>query len=256
MSGLYAKLPVQSGCNERVLSSDRCHERKNDYCYSAMIVLLDNVDSFVHNLARYFVRLGHVTKVVRTTAVTVEDIRGWEPAALVFSPGPGAPANDSAAIAIIRELWQSVPMLGVCLGHQQIVHALGGNIGRAGAPCHGRATAIEHDRRREFTHLPHPFYAARYHSLVSHEPLPDALEISAHTEQDVVMAVRALEHPVFGWQFHPESVLTPHGFDLLRGFLRQSGLSATDDMIQSESPPADGSSNRGPGSRRSHPVTF
>jgi anthranilate synthase/aminodeoxychorismate synthase-like glutamine amidotransferase len=221
-----------------------------------MILLLDNVDSFVHNLERYLVRLGQATRVVRAGTVSADEIKAWRPDALVFSPGPCRPSENSAAVAIIREFWQTVPMLGVCLGHQQIIFALGGQIEPAPMPVHGRDSAIHHDGRREFSLLPNPFPAARYHSLVSPGDVPDALEVSATADEDVVMAVRAREFPVFGWQFHPESILTPHGFDLLRGFLRASNLTATQATPCPERPlPSDAESHRG-NPHHSHPITF
>lgn len=189
-----------------------------------MILLIDNYDSFVHNLARYFVRLGQEVLVVRNDAVDVAAVRALRPAAIVLSPGPCAPAQAGCTLEIIRELHAELPLLGVCLGHQAIGEALGGRVVR-GEPVHGRASEILHGGEGVFAGLPSPLLAARYHSLVVDEAtLPNCLQATARTRTGTLMAVAHERYPVVGVQFHPESVLTPHGYDLLAGFLRIAGL--------------------------------
>ena len=192
-----------------------------------MILLIDNYDSFVHNLARYFERLGHSTHVVRNTRIDVPRVRAMQPDCVVLSPGPCMPRDAGCSLDIVRELHSELPMLGVCLGHQAIAEALGGRIVRAPEPVHGRTSAVWHDGRGIFRGLPNPITACRYHSLVAQEEsLPDCLEVSARTGDGVVMALRHRELPVLGVQFHPESILTGTGYALLAGFLRESGLPA------------------------------
>lgn len=190
-----------------------------------MILLIDNYDSFVCNLARYFQRLGHATRIVRNDALPVETIRALEPAAIVLSPGPCRPRQAGCSIELVRQLTGVVPMLGVCLGHQAIVEAWGGRVVRAPKPMHGRSSRIRHDRRGAFAGLPNPMQVGRYHSLiVDRASVPRCFEITAVTDDGLVMAVRHRAHRVIGLQFHPESILTEHGYPLLAGFLRQSGL--------------------------------
>lgn len=191
-----------------------------------MILLVDNYDSFVYNLARYFERLGQATLVVRNDAVDAAGVRELAPAALVLSPGPCAPAQAGSSLDLVRDLHQELPILGVCLGHQTIAAALGGRIVPANEPVHGRASDIFHTGSGIFASLPNPLRACRYHSLVVEEAtLPEALEATAHTADGVVMALAHRGLPVVGVQFHPESVLTEHGYELLAGFLRLAGLS-------------------------------
>jgi anthranilate synthase/aminodeoxychorismate synthase-like glutamine amidotransferase len=188
-----------------------------------MILVIDNYDSFVHNLARYFERLGERTSVVRNNAIGVNDVRRMRPAAIVLSPGPCTPNEAGECLRLVRELHQELPMLGVCLGHQVIAQALGGKIVRATA-VHGKATAIRHDGSRLFEGLPSPLSVGRYHSLVV-EPmsLPEQLRPTAWAEDGELMAFEHVELPVFGVQFHPESVLTEGGFEILANFLRSAG---------------------------------
>lgn len=202
-----------------------------------MILLIDNYDSFVYNLARYFERLGRETRVKRNTAIDVAGIRSLGPEAIVLSPGPRAPRQAGRSLKVVRELHGELPILGVCLGHQAIAEALGGRIVRAGEPVHGRTSPVWHDGRGVFRDLPNPIVGCRYHSLVVDEAsLPGCLEVSARTDDGTVMAVRHRELPVVGLQFHPESILTDAGYLLLAGFLRLAGFdelpSAPD--IQSE----------------------
>lgn len=190
-----------------------------------MILLIDNYDSFVHNLARYFERLGREPLVVRNTEIDVDGICRLAPEAIVLSPGPCTPREAGCSLEVVRSFGASVPMLGVCLGHQVIAEAFGGRIVRAREPVHGRTASIHHDGRGVFRGLPTPLTACRYHSLtVDPATLPDCLEISALAEDGTVMAVRHRTLPVFGLQFHPESILTEHGYELLAAFLRQAGL--------------------------------
>ncbi len=194
-----------------------------------MILLIDNYDSFVFNLARYFRRLGHDALVVRNDAIDVPGIRSLRPAAVVLSPGPCAPAQAGCSLDVVRQLHAEVPMLGVCLGHQAIGEALGGRIVRAPEPVHGRTSLVHHDGQGIFAGLPSPFNACRYHSLVVEaSSVPDCLEVSARSEDGLVMALRHRQYPVVGVQFHPESILTEHGFVMLAGFLRLAGLEASD----------------------------
>jgi anthranilate synthase/aminodeoxychorismate synthase-like glutamine amidotransferase len=190
-----------------------------------MILLIDNYDSFVHNLARYFQTLGHDTHVVRNTAIDFAGVRAMGPEAVVLSPGPYAPQQAGCSLEVVRELHAELPILGVCLGHQTIAEALGGRIIRASRPVHGQSSTIYNDGRGLFEGLPERIVACRYHSLVVDErALPDCLEISARTSSGTVMALRHRRFPVVGLQFHPESILTESGYALLSGFLRLAGL--------------------------------
>ena len=190
-----------------------------------MILLIDNYDSFVYNLARYFERLGQATLVVRNDAIDARRVRTLAPDALVLSPGPCAPQQAGASLDLVRELHQELPILGVCLGHQTIAAALGGRVVRAKEPVHGRSSEVFHKQAGIFAGLPSPLRACRYHSLVVEESsLPGELEVTARTDEGVVMALSHRELPVVGVQFHPESILTDHGYELLAGFLRLAGL--------------------------------
>ncbi len=189
------------------------------------VLVIDNYDSFVFNLARYFQRLGQQTLVVRNTAIDAAGVRAMAPQALVLSPGPCAPQQAGCSLALVREFHNRVPILGVCLGHQTIAEALGGRIVRAAEPVHGRTSPVFHDGRGVFAGLPSPIVATRYHSLVVEEAsLPPSLEVVARTEDGTVMAIRHRELPVVGLQFHPESILTEHGYAILAAFLRLAGL--------------------------------
>jgi anthranilate synthase/aminodeoxychorismate synthase-like glutamine amidotransferase len=231
---------------------------------SPLILLIDNYDSFVHNLARYFRRLGQATRVVRNDALTIDEIRVCDPAAIVISPGPCGPAEAGISLEVVRQLASETPILGVCLGHQTIAAAFGGRIVRAREPIHGRASLIRHQGTGMFADLPSPMRVGRYHSLVvDPSSCPEELEPLAWTEDGAVMALRHRHWPVHGVQFHPESVLTEHGFSLLAAFLRiaQLPVPATLPTWHDECPlqaaGADdsplGSGALGPGGR---PVTF
>jgi anthranilate synthase component 2 len=190
-----------------------------------MIVLLDNYDSFVHNLARYVRELGGEPQVLRNDAVSVEEIAELRPSHIIISPGPCTPAEAGVSVDVIRRLGASTPVLGVCLGHQAIGAAYGGHVVRAGRPMHGRTSVITHDRTGVLRGLPSPFRATRYHSLaLERASLPAELVVNATSEDGEIMAVRHAEHPVHGVQFHPESVLSEHGHALVRRFL-ETGVS-------------------------------
>lgn len=183
-----------------------------------MILLIDNYDSFVYNLARYVGELGYAQKVVRNDKITLAEIRGLAPDAIILSPGPCAPDGAGICLELIRELSATTPILGVCLGHQCIGQAYGGRVARAERPVHGKTSLIHHDNQGIFTDLPDPLKVARYHSLIVQNPLPPVLQATAHTADGTVMALAHIERPVIGIQFHPESVLTDHGHRLLQNF--------------------------------------
>ena len=189
-----------------------------------MILLIDNYDSFVHNLARYFQRLGQETLVVRNDATTVDEVRRLAPQAIVLSPGPCTPNEAGCSMKLVRELGADIPMLGVCLGHQAIAAACGARIVRAPEPRHGRTSVVNHDGTGVFAGVPSPLVACRYHSLtVDSTSLPAELRAVARTGDGVIMAVEHATCPLFGVQFHPEATLTPHGYELLANFLRIAG---------------------------------
>ena len=185
-----------------------------------MILLIDNYDSFVYNLARYVRELGQATEVRRHDAVTCEEIYALAPTHIIISPGPCTPAEAGASTDVVRRLGADTPILGVCLGHQCIGAAYGAQIVRAKYPMHGKISRISHDGTGIFTAIPNPFIATRYHSLVL-EPasLPPDLQVTATADDGEIMAVRHRLHPVVGVQFHPESVLTECGYRLLANFL-------------------------------------
>ena len=185
-----------------------------------MVLLIDNYDSFVHNLARYVRELGRPTTVVRNDALTVEDAAAMGPSHIIVSPGPGTPDDAGVSLALIARLGGTVPILGVCLGHQAIGQAYGGRVVRARRPMHGKTSAIHHDGTGVFRGLPQPLRATRYHSLVvTPEGLPEDLVVTARSEEGEIMGLRHRRHPVVGVQFHPEAVLTERGHDLLAAFL-------------------------------------
>jgi len=185
-----------------------------------MILLIDNYDSFVYNLARYVRELGEEAVVRRHDATTPDEIAALDPSRIIISPGPCSPAEAGISIAVIRRFGPTIPILGVCLGHQCIGAAYGAGIARAGRPVHGKPSRIAHDGRGLFAGLPNPFPAARYHSLaIARAGLPAELRVTATAEDGEIMAVEHVRHPVTGLQFHPESVLTEHGYVLLDRFL-------------------------------------
>jgi anthranilate synthase/aminodeoxychorismate synthase-like glutamine amidotransferase len=186
-----------------------------------MLLMLDNYDSFTYNLVHLFEELGAEVRVFRNDAITVEEAEALAPSHLVVSPGPGRPAGAGISVELIRRLGPHVPTLGVCLGHQAIVEAFGGEVGQAKALLHGKSSPVEHDGEGVFTELPHPFEAGRYHSLAALD-VPDELVVTARTPDGEVMGVRHRGLPIEGVQFHPESVLTPLGPVIGRNFLERS----------------------------------
>jgi anthranilate synthase component 2 len=184
-----------------------------------VILLIDNYDSFTFNLAQYLGELGAPPVVKRNDEITVDDVESMRPERIVISPGPGRPEDAGISVEVIRRLGSRVPLLGVCLGHQGIGLAFGGNVVRAPALMHGKTSTIHHDGAGVFRNVTQPFAAGRYHSLVVAQPLPPDLELAAHTEDGTVMGVRHRSYPIHGVQFHPESVLTNEGRKLLRNFL-------------------------------------
>jgi anthranilate synthase/aminodeoxychorismate synthase-like glutamine amidotransferase len=184
-----------------------------------MILLVDNYDSFTYNLAHLFGELGAEVVVRRNDEIDADEAERLSPSHLIVSPGPGRPDKSGATLEIVRRLAPTIPVLGVCLGHQAIVEAFGGEIGQALELVHGKASTVEHDGKGVFRGLPQPFEAGRYHSLAAHR-IPDCLEITARTPDGEVMGVRHRELPrVEGVQFHPESVLTPDGPRIAANFL-------------------------------------
>ncbi len=182
------------------------------------LLMIDNYDSFTYNLVHLFEELGAEVVVRRNDAIAVEEAEALAPDRLVVSPGPGRPADAGVSVELIRRLGRSVPTLGVCLGHQAIVEAFGGEVGQAKALLHGKASRIRHDGRGVFAGLPAVIEAGRYHSLAA-TSVPAELEVTARTEDGEVMGVRHRTLPVEGVQFHPESVLTPLGPQMARNFL-------------------------------------
>jgi len=185
-----------------------------------MLVLIDNYDSFTYNLAQYFGELGAEVQVFRNDAITPQQIVDLHPSHIVISPGPGTPADAGISRQVIRDLGPHIPTLGVCLGHQCIGEVFGGQVVRAPHLMHGKTSPIHHDGDPLFTGLPNPFHATRYHSLIiAPESIPSPLQVIARTAQGEVMALRHREHPIVGVQFHPESILTSHGRQILQNFL-------------------------------------
>jgi len=185
-----------------------------------MIVMIDNYDSFTYNLMQYLGQLGMEVRVFRNDATTIEEIAVMNPRALVISPGPRSPAFAGISVALVKQLYQRIPILGVCLGHQTIGYAFGGQIVRAPRIMHGKTSPILHDGRTIYKGLGNPFTAGRYHSLiVDRVTLPECLEVSAETAEGEIMGIRHRDAPLEGVQFHPESILTPAGKRLLKNFL-------------------------------------
>ena len=192
-----------------------------------MLLMIDNYDSFTYNLVQYLQSLGAEVKVVRNDAMTVDEIAKLAPERIVISPGPCTPNEAGVSLEIIERLGATTPILGVCLGHQSLGQAYGGNVIRAGRIMHGKTSRIRHEGKGVFAGLPDAYEATRYHSLVvERSSLPDALEVTAWTENDdgsfeEIMGLRHREYPVEGVQFHPESILTEHGHALLKNFLER-----------------------------------
>jgi anthranilate synthase component II len=189
------------------------------------VLLIDNYDSFTYNLYQFLCELGASVRVVRNDAITVDEVRLLAPDYIVISPGPGVPRDAGISVDLVRALGSCTPILGVCLGHQAITEAYGGVVTRAPELMHGKASLVHHQGRDVFAGLPSPFSAIRYHSLcAAPEAMPECLEVTARSDSGVIMAVRHREHPVYGVQFHPESILTEHGKELLRNFLSIKGV--------------------------------
>lgn len=185
------------------------------------VLLIDNYDSFTYNLYQYLGELGAEVEVHRNDQIGVQEALGRKPDRIVISPGPGNPDQAGISLELVRSTPVDLPLLGVCLGHQALGQAFGGRVVRAPSLMHGKTSEIEHDGRGVFAGLPQPFTATRYHSLVvARETVPDCLEVSAWTADGIVMGLRHRTRRLFGVQFHPESIMTTSGMDLLRNFLR------------------------------------
>lgn len=188
-----------------------------------MLLMIDNYDSFTYNLVQYLAELGEDVRVYRNDKITVKEIEGLKPDRIVISPGPCDPEKAGVSVETIKHLAGKIPILGVCLGHQAIGYAFGGDIVRAEKLMHGKTSQIYHDGKTIFKNIPSPFEATRYHSLIiKKETLPSCLEISAWTKDNEIMGVRHKEFILEGVQFHPESILTKSGKDILRNFLEMT----------------------------------
>ena len=185
-----------------------------------MILMIDNYDSFTYNLVQYLGEMGEELKVFRNDEITVKDIVKLKPKRIVISPGPGSPKDAGISREVIRRLGEKIPVLGVCLGHQCIGEVYGGKVVRAGRLMHGKTSQVFHDGKGLFKGIDNPFIATRYHSLlVERKSLPKELEITAETKEKEIMGLKHKKYPVYGVQFHPESILTQSGKELLRNFL-------------------------------------
>lgn len=195
-----------------------------------MLLMIDNYDSFTFNIVQYLAQLGEDVKVVRNDELSVSEIAGLKPDRIVVSPGPCSPEEAGISVAAIQEFTGKIPLLGVCLGHQSIGAAFGGAVVRSVSLMHGKTSPIHHDGKELFERLPNPFNATRYHSLVvERASLPDCLEVTAWVKNGEIMGLRHKQLPVWGVQFHPESILTEGGMELLDNFLklsRQYGMSS------------------------------
>lgn len=185
-----------------------------------MILMIDNYDSFTYNLVQYLGEMGQELKVFRNDKISVREINKLKPRAVVISPGPGRPEDAGVSLDVIRELKGAMPILGVCLGHQAIGYCFGARVIRAGRLMHGKTSMIYHDKKRVFKGLPSPFEATRYHSLlVDTKRFPPELEVTAWTKADEIMGLRHKKYPIYGVQFHPESIMTKLGKKILKNFL-------------------------------------
>ena len=188
-----------------------------------MILMIDNYDSFTYNLVQYMGELGADIQVERNNCISISEIESLKPEKIVISPGPCTPTKAGISVEVIKNLADKVPILGVCLGHQSVGAAFGGEIIKAGKLMHGKTSEVRHDGKTLFKNLPNPFTATRYHSLVlNRKTLPDCFEITAESEDNEIMGIRHKDLSVEGVQFHPESILTPNGKDLLKNFIENS----------------------------------
>ena len=188
-----------------------------------MILMIDNYDSFTFNIVQYLGQMGEEVQVYRNDKITLSEIQKLKPRAVFLSPGPCTPKEAGVTVDVVREFHKTLPIFGICLGHQSIGYALGGDIVRAERIMHGKVSPIHHDGKTIFAGLPNPFTAGRYHSLIVRpETLPDCLEVTATTAEGEIMGLRHREYPVEGIQFHPESVLTPQGKRIIRNFLKMT----------------------------------
>ena len=185
-----------------------------------MFLVIDNYDSFVHNLARYFELCGAETKIMRNDKLTVKEIEEMSPEAIILSPGPCTPKEAGICIEVVKKLGANIPILGVCLGHQAIGEAYNAPASKSGAPIHGKASQILHKSEGIFEDLPSPMRAGRYHSLKIKPQKNSALHVTAYTNDGEIMAVQHKTHPVYGVQFHPESAMTEHGMALIENFVQ------------------------------------
>lgn len=185
-----------------------------------MLIVIDNYDSFTYNLVQYFGELGAEIQVFRNDKITVEQLTALNPSHLCISPGPGNPDDGGVSNDVLTQLSQTIPTLGVCLGHQCTGHVYGGVVSRAPYLMHGKISAVHHNNKGLFAGLPNPFNATRYHSLIVEKPIPETLEITAETEDGLIMGLRHKTYPIVGVQFHPESILTEHGHEMLANFLK------------------------------------
>jgi anthranilate synthase component 2/para-aminobenzoate synthetase component 2 len=187
-----------------------------------MILLIDNYDSFVYNLARYAQELGHDVVVVRNDEITIDDIKKQSPSHIIISPGPCSPNEAGISNDVIMHFSPTIPILGICLGHQCIGHVFGATVRRSQYPMHGKTDQVIHNAEGIFHHVPSPFTVTRYHSLII-DNLPPSLMATAHSQKTKeIMAIRHISYPTIGLQFHPEAILTEYGYDLLRNFLSLS----------------------------------
>ncbi|WP_338048245.1 aminodeoxychorismate/anthranilate synthase component II [Pontibacillus yanchengensis] len=185
-----------------------------------MIVIIDNYDSFTYNLAQYIEDMVGDVAVYRNDAVTLSELKQLEPNGIILSPGPGTPDQTGISRSVLETFYRDIPILGVCLGHQLIVEAFGGSIQKGASPMHGKVTTIHHDGKIVYQGVPTPTNVTRYHSLIVQEKnLPSCLHITAKTDDGVIMGVRHNDYPIEGLQFHPESILSTHGYKMLQNFI-------------------------------------
>lgn len=189
------------------------------------IVILDNRDSFVFNIAHRLYEVGFESEVVRSDQISVQELLNASPRALIVSPGPGGPAEAGISVEAIKAAYQKTPLLGICLGHQALALAFGGAVSVSGKPCHGKASKMRHTESGLFRGIPSPVAFGRYHSLIVEEPLPEQFDvIASNMDDNLVMAIQHRSLPVFGVQFHPESILSDYGKQLLENFCHEAGL--------------------------------